>query len=1122
MKKQALGHVEKTTNGIMFTESIISSQGASFILFPEKEHTKSEIEAAKREIHRDRDVVSLRIADEGDRDDIYKSQYFSDPRVRPLKWYQIEQDENLIRRERKKGTTPTEFVDKFVFPFIKETEKKYRSKYGDKIEGVPQSYSVLSTIYKKLLKVIPGLDKKLSSIQDGDVEFTAKSKSGSFMDLNFEYRKNEGNNRHIISLAHYYVQEGDLMSDPFMEIRVIPDLQVAEALYFEMSHPPVSRYVYPDPNHVNMREKKDQNHFLNQWLTNLIHQGHRIDLNKKVNEDIGALPVGLKGKIYGLPYKVLIQYEINNKVSAEIYEDTPKGELIVSISGNTKFLPAEIQKLRNAVIAQQYKQVAGLNGYANIAAPGHSYKGYEVEIVGWNWNDGTTTYKYDIFKNGKGVLTLKGFPFKTFEETWAEADKEIDHMIAHKENLGDTQEKMDKDRDKTIEKFVKNLSQEVRDYNTGKTKMPKKHSVSPGAKKALKKAREVSSMRKEPKKKIPTHTIQWGKDFMKADYDLSKLEYFLDLEEDAEKSEGLTPAIKYRKSLILNAIKKKKASEKKPKKKQHSQITSIERIDEEHRIIRRFVALHGKTKTHDQVMNFLDYVQKAILERRVKKNSPFAKEVMHIQNELVKIYNQMINKKLPELKLSLSEKELKEYGAIAQSQFEMPSIQLLKRYISWDGKRITKEKAIALRDQLTNAVKKGKINKQDAYASEANRAYENLTEYIKNYKRGNALKIYEAELRGVNDMLVKARDAAKNIANKAAPHLKRATDASTKFVKEKVIPVAKKGAKKIQEKIQAKAHKEKEQPEESFAEKIIGDNFEIWDELKIRSGSQLDKDKKLKKQYEQAVNEKIVKVYPKSEFTKEVFETLEFENEHTLIKTLLKNKSFSKSLGNGILVAIATGAAAGATNAFVKNQLDKKGVGGVVSSESVKDTLVQTIGLGGKWKTLFGDPSNGFSVLIYGAPKGGKSTMSLIFAKHLAENHGPTLYVTAEEGVTSPSFIKKIKDHNIQHPRLFMADTLPADLIPYEFIFIDSLNKLDIGEDEISALKKQYPQKNFFFIAQSRKDGNYKGNEAIKHEVDTVVEVKSGMAKGYGRFNPEGEITIFKKPVEELELAQKV
>lgn len=133
IKSEAYG---VTSNGIPFTEEIYSSRGASFVLFPitDKQSTSEEISKAKAEIRDQRDAVSIKVAGDSELDDLYKSAYFRDARLKPLRWYQIEQDERLIRAERKKGTTPTEFVDQFVIPFVAETEKKYRKKFGDKIE----------------------------------------------------------------------------------------------------------------------------------------------------------------------------------------------------------------------------------------------------------------------------------------------------------------------------------------------------------------------------------------------------------------------------------------------------------------------------------------------------------------------------------------------------------------------------------------------------------------------------------------------------------------------------------------------------------------------------------------------------------------------------------------------------------------------------------------------------------------------------------------------------------------------------------------------------------------------------------------------------------------------------
>jgi hypothetical protein len=102
-------------------------------LFPNESHSKEDIAKAKAWLRDNQDVVWLKVADDDDQDDLYKSEYFSDPRTRALKWYQIEQDDNLIRRERKKGTTPADFVTNFVLPFIKETEAKMLAEHGEKM-----------------------------------------------------------------------------------------------------------------------------------------------------------------------------------------------------------------------------------------------------------------------------------------------------------------------------------------------------------------------------------------------------------------------------------------------------------------------------------------------------------------------------------------------------------------------------------------------------------------------------------------------------------------------------------------------------------------------------------------------------------------------------------------------------------------------------------------------------------------------------------------------------------------------------------------------------------------------------------------------------------------------------
>ena len=127
---------------------------------------------------------------------------------------------------------------------------------------------IYERIYNKLIKVVPPemIEKQVES---------GKSKSGSFMDLHYDYLYKDKNGNSIIALAHNRQQNGDTIPDPDMEIRLFKDMKMGEAMSFQDIFG--YRCVYHDGGKmVDMKAKKELNEFLNQWLGNLIKQGHKI------------------------------------------------------------------------------------------------------------------------------------------------------------------------------------------------------------------------------------------------------------------------------------------------------------------------------------------------------------------------------------------------------------------------------------------------------------------------------------------------------------------------------------------------------------------------------------------------------------------------------------------------------------------------------------------------------------------------------------------------------------------------------------------------------------------------------------------------------------------------------
>lgn len=370
----------------------------------------------------------------------------------------------------------------------------------------------------------------------------------------------------------------------------------------------------------------------------------------------------------------------------------------------------------------------------------------------------------------------------------------------------------------------------------------------------------------------------------------------------------------------------------------------VERMPEELRFIKRYTNLNGKTKTKDDILRFINALQKAIVEKRIRKTSPYAEQIKHVQERLIDVYNTMKSK----IKLELKPETYELFKELVSGEKVMVSIGFIKRYISMNGKTGMKEKAKQLLIQINRAMDKGKITDNDPYIVEIHGLKKNLKAFATD-KSIKVLEIEQATLNGLEGILGCACQNLNGIDNKPA-----------------------------------------------------------------------------------------------------ILNSMDFAN-----------------------------------------------------------MKFDTLGFTGKWLELIGDPSSNFTAMVFGKPKMGKSYLCVDFAGYLARHHGKVLYVAKEEGLDM-TLQKKLNDKNVAHPNLFVSSVLPESLTSYDFIFLDSVNRLGLHPDNLNKLKTQNPTKSFVFIFQSTKDGNFRGANSFQHDVDMVIEVpERGKAVQMGRFNQGGEINIF-------------
>jgi nucleoside-triphosphatase THEP1 len=184
----------------------------------------------------------------------------------------------------------------------------------------------------------------------------------------------------------------------------------------------------------------------------------------------------------------------------------------------------------------------------------------------------------------------------------------------------------------------------------------------------------------------------------------------------------------------------------------------------------------------------------------------------------------------------------------------------------------------------------------------------------------------------------------------------------------------------------------------------------------------------------------------------------------------------------------------------------------VIRSEQLKNMKFSPIGLTGKWKDLLGDVTKPFALMVYGKPGSGKSTFNLLFAKYLAQElNKKVLIVSGEEGF-SATMKEKFERLDVYHQNIFITDELPQTFNGYDVVFIDSVNHLQLSEDDLKKILENNLPKgiSFVFVFHSTKEGNYRGVTTFEHLVDISMKVDGGLTTvGKNRFGGHGAMKVY-------------
>jgi hypothetical protein len=183
-----------------------------------------------------------------------------------------------------------------------------------------------------------------------------------------------------------------------------------------------------------------------------------------------------------------------------------------------------------------------------------------------------------------------------------------------------------------------------------------------------------------------------------------------------------------------------------------------------------------------------------------------------------------------------------------------------------------------------------------------------------------------------------------------------------------------------------------------------------------------------------------------------------------------------------------------------------------INSMHLQEMEFEVLPLRDAWYDCLGDVITPFSMMIYGGPGSGKSTFAIAFANYLAEElNKKVLYVAAEEAIGA-TLQEKFRRMDAFSPNITIATTIDQCCSGYDFVFIDSVNELQLTPEKVSELIQKAKDRNIslILIYRGTKGGSFRGEETNENLVDISLKAENGIiAPRKNRFGGTGSIQVY-------------
>jgi hypothetical protein len=471
--------------------------------------------------------------------------------------------------------------------------------------------------------------------------------------------------------------------------------------------------------------------------------------------------------------------------------------------------------------------------------------------------------------------------------------------------------------------------------------------------------------------------------------------------------------------------------------------------------IKRYLAMHGKVKTRDQVVSLVHGLQKAITEQRIRKDNPALREIQKMQSELVSLITKMDDR----AKIEIGEPYLTHYRQIAEGEEVRTSVKLLKQFIQLNGKSPDKAKAEKLGKKLAAAY--DSIPKEDIYRDELSAGAKAIAAFVNGTTK--TVEIPEATLHGLSG--VAGIGSLSDLGNTGStnPIVALLQNAEVKNLSDISMRRA-------------------------FARTPAPGLCLELAKLMVRRG-QLSMDTL----YAQPSKKKFVSASGKGlagiadDDTSSGFRGVDGLD----ILEMQLNRSGQPKVINGPQNTRASAAPAIRTKDRNLQPVPKTvPTSDTISAKDLAKMRFETIGYNGQFKEVIGDPATGFRMMVFGKPFQGKSSFVIELCKELARlNRGKVAYLCLEEGI-SMSMQKKVIDRGADKVEgLDFKGTMPRSFDGYGFVVIDSVSDRGISREQLREMFLYNPDVCFICIFHATKTGDARGGLDFSHDMDIIIRI---------------------------------